>query len=402
MALFETTFPPTVAFGSRTLSAGEQGTDVAVLQTVYNLMLKVMNPPQGPMGQPVTPTGIYDAATVQAVKNIQSYFGITVDGVAGPNTYFLFGQGVGAHVTYGGPGYGSRTLSQGSQGGDVTVLQNRLNLFRYSSILGKPADGIYGSRTASAVIQFQLDAAANGDTGLTADGVVGPSTADATWIYTYAGGRGIFTGRNGFDVSFIQTLLKELGFYSGPVHGYYDTPTSTAVIAFQTAAGISADGVVGQATYFALGQRNLVAAPLPLPVPPITPIPAESRCCVTLLPTTAAVAPALGAVAIHNGPQSGSAVPAAALVSAYLATPGSYGSQYTQFGASLNGEEYVAMAPCGSAGLWSQLYTTATSGPFAADTFAIAPLTATGTAGPVILQGTADCPLTTAGATNGG
>jgi len=390
VALFETTFPPYVAFGSRNLSSGNVGTDVAVVQTVYNQMLKVMNPPQGPMGQPITATGTYDAPTVQAVKNIQSFFGLTADGVVGTNTFFLFGQGVGANVTYGGPRYGSRNLSQGSQGGDVTVLQNRLNLFRYSSAIGKPADGIFGVKTMTAVTQFQTDAVANGDIGLAADGVVGPSTFDATWIYTYAGGRGIFTGRNGFDVVFIQTLLKKLGFYGGPVQGYYDAATRAAVIAFQTSAGISADGVIGQATYFALGQRNLVAAPSPLPIPPITPTPPESRCCVTLLPTTSAIPPAVGSVAIHN--VSGTSVPSEALVSAHLAAASAYGSQYTQFGVSLDAGAYAAMTQC-SSGVWVLGFSHLAS-PFVTNTFRIAPLAADGTPGPVILQGTTNCPLT--------
>ena len=271
MALFETKFAPYVPFGSRTLRGGSatKGTDVAVLQTIYNQSLKVMNPPLGPLGTPIPVTGVYDAATVQAVRNVQSFFGISVDGVAGQDTYFLFGQGVGNHVTYGGPRYGSRQLEQGMTGGDVTVLQNRLNLFRYSTALGGPADGVFGPKTATAVLQFKADAIANGDTGLSNNSIVGNGTFDATWIYTYAGGRGIMTGRNGFDVVFIQVLLKKLGFYSGPVQGYYDAATRAAVIAFQKSVGIGADGVVGQQTYHALGQKNLVPAPSPYAVPPI-------------------------------------------------------------------------------------------------------------------------------------
>lgn len=292
MALFETTFPPFVAFGSRNLSGGETGTDVAVLQTIYNQMLKVMNPPLGPLGQPIPVTGVYDAATKQAVRNVQSYFGISVDGVAGPNTYFLFGQGVGPNVTYGGPRFGSRTLQQGSTGGDVTVLQNRLNLFRYSSAIGAPADGVFGAKTATAVMQFQMDAIANGDTGLATSGVVTQGTFDALWIYTYAGGRGIFTGRNGFDVVFLQVLLRKLGFYNGPITGYYDAATRAAVIAFQQSAGIAADGVVGQATYFALGQHNLVPAPSPMPIPPIGGVtPNVSTCCVPMTSATSDLHP---------------------------------------------------------------------------------------------------------------
>ena len=173
MALFDSTFAPYVPFGSRTLSSGATGTDVAVIQAVYDLMLRTMNPPEGPMGSPITINGTFDTATTQAVKNIQSYFGLTADGIVGPATYFVYGQGVGADTTYGGPVYGSRQLSQGMSGGDVTILQNRLNCFRYSSLIGEPATGTFGSGTASAVLAFKRDAAANGDTGFPDNAILG-------------------------------------------------------------------------------------------------------------------------------------------------------------------------------------------------------------------------------------
>lgn len=98
MARFEDTFPPYEAFGSRTLSLQSpnlRGTDVAVAQAVYNLMLTAMNPPEGPMGSPITVDGIFGPQTQGAVRNIQSYFGLSTDGIIGPNTYFVYGQGVG-------------------------------------------------------------------------------------------------------------------------------------------------------------------------------------------------------------------------------------------------------------------------------------------------------------------
>ena len=328
MALFEQTYAPYVPFGSRNLSGGEHGTDVAVLQTLYNQALKVMNPPLGPMGQPIPVTGSYDAATRQAVRNVQSYFALSVDGVAGPNTYFVFGQGVGSHVTYGGPRFGSRTLQEGSAGGDVTVLQNRLNLFRYSLALGAPADGVFGDRTATALRQFQTDAAANGDTGLAVDGVCGPSTFDALWIYSYAGGRGIMTGRDGLDVVFLQVLLAQLGFYGGRITGLYDSATRSAVVNFQQAAGISADGVVGQQTCHALGLRNTVAAPSPYPVPPIGAAPSVQVCCVPLASATDDLHPygvAVHAVNISEGFES------VDVVGNTLPAPSCFGSQYGQY-----------------------------------------------------------------------
>lgn len=397
MALFEQTFPPYVPFGGRTLAGGEVGTDVAVLQLVFDQMLQVMNPPQGPIGPPVAVSGVYDAATVQAVRNIQAYFGIAADGIAGPATYFLYGQGVGRNVTYGGPAYGSRDLASGATGGDVTVLQNRLNLFRYSLQLGGPADGIYGPRTASAVTEFQTDANANGDFGVPTSGSVAAATLDASWIYTYAGGRGIFTGRNGFDVVFVQRLLQRLGFYAGPRHGYYDAATAAAVVAFQAAAGIATDGVIGQATYHALGQHNLVSAPLPFPVPTIpAPPPGQVNCCFTLAPTQASSDTTRGGVFfIHNGPQTGpSSFAAQWIASALLPVPSTYGAQFTQYGIGINGPADTPMTNCTAARpeLWTYAFLCASCGPLTSATVSIAPLTAAGAPGPVILQGVGSCP----------
>lgn len=403
MGRFEDTYPPYVPFGSRTLSGGEVGTDVAVLQTIYNQSIAQMNPPLGPLGQPIPVTGTFDAATGQAVRNVQSFYGISVDGVAGTNTYFLFGQGNGPNVTYGGPAYGRREMRQGSTGGDVTVLQNRLNLFRYAALIGAPADGVFGPKTAAAVLQFKLDAIANGQTGLANNSVVGSGAFDASWIYTYAGGRGIFTGRNGFDVVFIQVLLRKLSFYSGPVTGYYDAPTQAAVTAFQSASGITADGVVGQQTYYRLGLQNAVVAPAPYPVPPIgVPVPpVQTECCFLLSPTSSASGITRGVFFVHNGPMAA----VQWMVSALTQAPGTYGSQYTGFGYSVNSTtSFSGMSSCttlpGGSQIWSAGMVSSSAGPLAVSTIRVAPLTSSGTAGPVILSATGGCPPTSSASTD--
>lgn len=61
------------------------------------------------------------------------------------------------------PGAGSRVLRAGMQGADVAKLQR---------IVGVPADGDFGPRTAGAVVHWQAEH------GLVGDGVVGP----ATWL----------------------------------------------------------------------------------------------------------------------------------------------------------------------------------------------------------------------------
>lgn len=266
MAQFDSTFAPYHPFGSRELhleSPSMHGTDVAVLQAVYDVMVRSMNPPLGPMGSRIAIDGYFGPQTRQAVLNIQSYFGIETDGIVGPNTFFLFGQGIGPHTTYGGPIYGSQTLVEGDSGGDVTILQNRLNCFRYAKIIGKPAMGQFNHDTARAVGAFKHDAEAHGDTGFPDNSIAGFGFYDATWIYTFAGGRAIFTGRNGFDVVFIQIFLKQLGYYTGRFIGYYDDATHDAVERFQQDNHIAVDGVIGPETFYHIGLHNDNPAPVP-------------------------------------------------------------------------------------------------------------------------------------------
>jgi peptidoglycan hydrolase-like protein with peptidoglycan-binding domain len=278
MARFEDSLPY-FAFGGRTLRLTRPhtvGTDVKVLQTIFNEMLAIMNPPEGPMGDPIIIDGILGPQTEQAIFDVQSYFGLAVDGIVGPQTFLAFGQAVGSNVSkgYGGPAFGSRTLSEGVIGGDVTVLQNRLNCFRYQSILNKVADGAFNAATTAAVKAFQADAVTNGDTGLVGDGVVGPETFDALWIYTYAGGRNLAQGDKGFDVVWVQFFLAGkigsdgLAYYPGHIDGYYGPLTQEAVRKWRTDNLLPTLLVnVDPAVYQSIGFNNPNKAPFPAPVP---------------------------------------------------------------------------------------------------------------------------------------
>ncbi|MDZ7950449.1 peptidoglycan-binding protein [Nostoc sp. DedQUE09] len=59
-------------------------------------------------------------------------------------------------------------------------------------------------------------------------------------------------GSNGPEVSSSQRCLKKLGYFNGPVTGKFASLTQNAVIKFQQANRISADGVVGASTQRAL------------------------------------------------------------------------------------------------------------------------------------------------------
>lgn len=70
----------------------------------------------------------------------------------------------------------------------------------------------------------------------------------------------------------IQTALARLGYDPGPLDGLRGKRTTKAVLAFQGAEGLDADGIVGPKTAAAL-QRALAALPAPEATPAPTPSP---------------------------------------------------------------------------------------------------------------------------------
>ena len=76
-------------------------------------------------------------------------------------------------------------------------------------------------------------------------------------FYTYHNDNSIPTlsqlGSTGQEVRNIQRKLKEWGYYKGSIDGRYGAQTRNAVIKFQKANGLTADGKAGPATLAAIG-----------------------------------------------------------------------------------------------------------------------------------------------------
>ncbi len=62
----------------------------------------------------------------------------------------------------------------------------------------------------------------------------------------------LYMGLNNPDVKLVQSLLNRIGYNAGTVDGHFGPMTFQAVKAFQTNNGLTADGVVGPATWAAL------------------------------------------------------------------------------------------------------------------------------------------------------
>lgn len=71
-----------------------------------------------------------------------------------------------------------------------------------------------------------------------------PTTAPTTQTPTES--NVLKLGSSGEKVTKLQNRLTELGFYDGPVTGYFGEATEEAYKAFQTAAGVTVDGISGE------------------------------------------------------------------------------------------------------------------------------------------------------------
>ena len=137
----------------------------------------------------------------------------------------------------------------GCTGDAVKTLQDKLNALGYNS---GSVDGIFGAKTYAAVTAFQK---AN---GLGVDGIVGKLTwgklygvspAMPVETTTVVGRPTVSYGSRGDAVRKLQELLNALGYDCGSVDGIFGSKTKAAVLAFQKANGLAADGIVGPLTW---------------------------------------------------------------------------------------------------------------------------------------------------------
>lgn len=238
------------AFGDQLLKQGMRHQDVKELQEVlrskgyftYN-----------------TSTGYFGSITKDAVMRFQRDANLSVDGIVGPKTFQALNTAsttTKAKASQAKPTAETHPLLRmGSRGQAVTDLQNKLaaeGLYTYK------IDGIYGSRTAKAVRQYQQKY------GLQVDGIVGPKTwdrlndsvkresskqANPVPKNNSSNPSVIKFGSRGATVTELQNLLKASGVFPYAVDGIFGSQTLAAVKRFQLQQGLTVDGIVGSQTW---------------------------------------------------------------------------------------------------------------------------------------------------------
>ena len=262
------------------LRIGDSGNNVKIIQTELNRIAR--NYPAIP--KIAEENGVFGVDTEAAVQKFQQIFELAQTGEVDKSTWYkikqyyvgvknlsdLLSEGVTlseAQVPF------ATQLSEGSQGIGVRTIQYYLNIIAYFNpdLNSPPLDGIYGPETTAAVKQIQQYY------GLPVTGVLNT----ATWnvlnrIYSetveflpegYSGDYGklypgyfLSEGMSGENVRDLQTYLALIGrnfeaIPEIPVTGYFGTQTRDAVIAFQNAFGIPANGAVGPITWNTIVQQ---------------------------------------------------------------------------------------------------------------------------------------------------
>jgi len=264
----------TASVPPRPLQFGSSSNDVLTLQTRLNRISR--NFPSIPKIYPVD--GLYNTSTVDAVKEFQRVFNLTVDGITGKATWYAVQRIYGAvkklsELDSEGLTLGEisrqypEVLREGDTGEYVKVVQYLLAYTAQyvNAVPPIPITGFYGPQTTAAVRAFQIEY------GLSPDGIMG----EATYGVLYDVYRGLidsqpdslFVNRArpypGFPlalgaeskyVGYLQEYLAAIAaiytdITAPDVTGVFGSATRSAVEEFQRIFGLPVTGIVRPDTW---------------------------------------------------------------------------------------------------------------------------------------------------------
>ena len=204
------------------------------------------------------PTIAFNDTVVAAVRYFQTLNGLSVDGIVGPLTwralYSVAAIAAGEVDVYPVLVRGDRGLAL------IYTLQQRLKDLGYYTIR---VDGIFGSGTQRAVREFQMT------NGLAVTGKADNATQQLLYSSAakpagwYGGSNyGTLSRSSRYQAAVVplQRRLKDLGYYSGSIDGYFGSQTQRAVRNFQSRNGISCTGVADAYTQEVLFSADAISA----------------------------------------------------------------------------------------------------------------------------------------------
>lgn len=247
------------------LQVGSTGAAVSTIQRQLNRIRR--NYPAIPAISPVD--GVFGSETKAAVRAFQRIFSLTADGIVGRATWNRISNiyvavtrlaeldGESEPLPSDRP---SGVLRQGDRGEYVQLAQYFLRVISnyYYAVRPIAIDGIFGSATKNAVMDFQKHF------GLTADGIIGPATwnslynvfmgiANTSGLVVDYPGYLLKVGSRGDNVQLMQEYLRVISQrYPIPTivaDGIFGNATKNAVIAFQRTFGLVPDGIIGKNTW---------------------------------------------------------------------------------------------------------------------------------------------------------
>lgn len=180
----------------------------------------------------------------------------------------------------------SQALEKGNKSSEVTALQKQLQAAGY---FDGPVTGYYGTLTQQAVREFQKTkgltvsgiadeatlTALTPETSKSVPEVLPPQSSTDSEVETNStlppqfstdskvetnSTKVLKKGISSKDVAELQQQLQAAGYFDGLVTGYYGTLTQDAVIAFQKARGMTANGVADTNTINALNTKETPAS----------------------------------------------------------------------------------------------------------------------------------------------
>ncbi|MBD2481350.1 peptidoglycan-binding protein [Planktothrix sp. FACHB-1365] len=192
-------------------------------------------------------TGYFGSLTQDAVIRFQRNYGLTADGIVGPQTLAAL-RLVTSEPSNPGSNRDLIGLGRGDSGPGVSDLQRRLQALGYLTV--QPT-GNFGTVTENAVIRLQQDYNIPA-TGLVTEATLALLNSTPQPLPDILPGTTLQLGDYGSAVATLQEALQNLGFYDGSITAYFDDRTEVAVQRFQQSQGIPATGVATSTTLIAL------------------------------------------------------------------------------------------------------------------------------------------------------